>query len=239
MLGLAVVLLLFTKSYPCNSHPCLTNIHAPRQSCFCPVLARVASAQHWWPDLCSTRSTYLHFLAVHAQQGKGLSTATKVGIVIWKRAENVKALEAERLEFEARAELTGVLARHANMLHHYKRGLPCSLADDAQKERKDAEAEGMPEEELGHEPCLPDRNLTTLRCSSISVLVSDHLTGLKCSTLGPCIIPEEGVHDALRPGLLPCKYPAYLWDVRRLRMIVVTPLRLQERECYKRPGVKL
>eukprot|EP00967_Tisochrysis_lutea_P053495 scaffold66576_cov19-Tisochrysis_lutea.AAC.1 len=104
---------------------------------------------------------------------------------------------------------------------------------------QDAEAEGMPEEELGHEPCLPDRNLTTLRCSSISVLVSDHLTGLKCSTLGPCIIPEEGVHDALRPGLLPCKYPAYLWDVRRLRMIVVTPLRLQERECYKRPGVKL
>mmetsp|Transcript_13129 Transcript_13129/g.35736 ORF Transcript_13129/g.35736 Transcript_13129/m.35736 type:complete len:416 (+) Transcript_13129:1-1248(+) len=63
-----------------------------------------------------------------------------------KRAENVKALEAERLEFEARAELTGVLAR-------YRGPLLEATIDFEQKlyhiiSGQDAEAEGMPEEEL-------------------------------------------------------------------------------------------
>ncbi|KAF5835793.1 hypothetical protein DUNSADRAFT_6882 [Dunaliella salina] len=63
-----------------------------------------------------------------------------------KRAENVKALEAERLEFESRAELTGVLAR-------YRGPLLEATIDFEQKlyhiiSGQDAEAEGMPEEEL-------------------------------------------------------------------------------------------
>eukprot|EP00967_Tisochrysis_lutea_P053496 scaffold66576_cov19-Tisochrysis_lutea.AAC.2 len=44
-----------------------------------------------------------------------------------KRAENVKALEAERLEFEARAELTGVLARCGR--NWQSANLPVSLSN--------------------------------------------------------------------------------------------------------------